>query len=164
VVAAAALAIGGLATTADAAGGGLATTADAAGGLATTADAAGGLATTADAAATFAPIWRAIDGASWVAPQLVACAFLVEPAFVARAEERLLGVERRPPKTMGALVRAYHRLPAPRMPVVAQLRRHDMLLASEEAHVGIRGFDAWLDGLPSLASDASRARWLRLPR
>lgn len=109
-------------------------------------------------------LWRAIDGASWVAPQLVACAFLVDPAFLARAEERLLGVERRPPKTLGALVRAYHRLPSPRLPVVAQLHRHDALLVSEEARVGIRGVDAWLDRLPVLASATARARWIRLPR
>jgi hypothetical protein len=114
--------------------------------------------------AAFAQIWRAIDGASWIAPQLVACAFFGDVGFVARAEERLLGVERRPPKTIGALVRAYHRLPSPRLPVVAQLRRHDALLASEEARVGVRGVDAWLDRLPTLASEDSRARWLRQPR
>ncbi len=114
--------------------------------------------------AAFAQIWRAIDGASWIAPQLVACAFFGDVGFVAHAEERLLGVERRPPKTIGALVRAYHRLPSPRLPVVAQLRRHDALLASEEARVGVRGVDAWLDRLPMLASDDSRARWLRQPR
>ena len=52
---------------------------------------------------------------------------------------------RRPPKTIGALVRAYNRCPARRMPVVAQLGVHDRTMASEEAHIGVRGVDAWLD-------------------
>jgi hypothetical protein len=96
---------------------------------------------------TRAALWRAIDGTSWVGPQLVAAAFVVDAEFATRAEERLLAGGRRPPKTMGALVRAYHRLPAPRMPVVAQLGRLDRLMATEEARVGVRGVDAWLDRL-----------------
>jgi len=94
-----------------------------------------------------AALWCAIDSASWVAPQLVAAGFLVDDNFVARAEERLLAGERRPPKTIGALVRAYHRLPAPRLAVVSQLHRHDRTMATEEARIGVRGVDAWIDGL-----------------
>ena len=65
-------------------------------------------------------LWRAIDGASWVAPQLVATAFVVDGSFAARAAERLCGVARLPPKSIGALVRAYIAGRA-RLPVVAEL-------------------------------------------
>lgn len=90
-------------------------------------------------------LWRAIDGASWVAPQLVAAALLADPEFEPRAAERLTAAGRRPPKTIGALVRAYNRCPARRMPVVAQLAVHDRTLASEEARIGVRGVDGWVD-------------------
>jgi hypothetical protein len=33
------------------------------------------------------------------------------------------------------------------MPVVAQLEQLDRLMATEEARVGVRGVDAWLDRL-----------------
>jgi hypothetical protein len=99
-----------------------------------------------DAAAVNA-LWAAIDGTSWVAPQLVAAAFVCDAAFAAGAEQRLLEVTRRPPKTIGALVRAYHRSAAARLPVIAQLGRHDRTMATEEARVGVRGVDAWLDRL-----------------
>jgi hypothetical protein len=92
-----------------------------------------------------AALWRAIDGASWVAPQLVAAALLADPEFESRAADRLSDPARRPPKTIGALVRAYNRCPARRMPVVAQLTVHDRTMATEEAHIGIRGVDGWLD-------------------
>lgn len=115
-------------------------------------------------AASSAALWRAVDGASWVTPQLVAAAFLVDARFEARAEERLLAVTRRSPKMLGALVRAYHRLPQPRLPVVAQLARHDQALASEEARVGVRSVDVWLDRLPLLCDPATQSRWLRRPR
>jgi hypothetical protein len=100
--------------------------------------------TSADAQ-TFEALWRAIDGASWVAPQLVAAAFVADPDFEPRAADRLTDVARRPPKTIGALVRAYHRCPIKRIPVVAQLGRHDHTLINEEARIGVRGVDAWLD-------------------
>ena len=90
-------------------------------------------------------LWRAIDGASWVAPQLVAAALLADPGFEPRAAERLTAAGRRPPKTIGALVRAYNRCPARRMPVVAQLGVHDRTMATEEARIGVRGVDGWLD-------------------
>lgn len=97
-------------------------------------------------AAEWAPaLWRAIDGASWVAPQLVAAALLGDADFERRASERLTDVARRPPKTIGALVRAYNRCPARRMPVVAQLAVHDRTMATEEARIGVRGVDGWLD-------------------
>ena len=92
-------------------------------------------------------LWRAIDGTSWVAPQLVAAAFVLDERFAAHAEERLLDVARRPPKTIGALLRAYHRSLDARLPVVARLGRHDRTMATEEARVGVRGVDAWLDHL-----------------
>jgi hypothetical protein len=98
-------------------------------------------------AAAVDALWRAIDGTSWVAPQLVAAAFIIDDQFAAHAEARLLDVARRPPKTIGALMRAYHRSPAARLPVVAQLGRHDRTMATEEARVGVRGVDAWLDRL-----------------
>ena len=113
--------------------------------------------------ALVAALWQAVDGASWVAPQLVAAAFFVDAAFEARAEERLFGVARRPPKTVGALVRAVHRLPAPRLAMAAQLSRHDRLMATEEAQVGVRGVDAWLDRLPVLCAAPVQARWRRRP-
>ncbi|HEX6835678.1 MAG TPA: hypothetical protein VF334_03845 [Polyangia bacterium] len=90
-------------------------------------------------------LWRAIDGASWVAPQLVAAALLADPRFEPRAAERLTSPVRRPPKTIGALMRAYNRCAPRRMPVVAQLGVHDRTLATEEARIGVRGVDAWLD-------------------
>ncbi len=90
-------------------------------------------------------LWTAIDGASWVAPQLVAAALLADPAFEPRAADRLGAPMRRPPKTIGALVRAYNRCPARRMPVVAQLGVHDRTLATEEARIGVRAVDGWLD-------------------
>lgn len=96
-------------------------------------------------ASLFAALWTAIDGASWVAPQLVAAALIADPDFEPRAAERLGSPMRRPPKTIGALVRAYNRCPARRMPVIAQLGVHDRTMASEEAHIGVRGVDAWLD-------------------
>lgn len=111
-----------------------------------------------------AAVWEAADRASWVSPQLVAAAFVVDAAFDARAEERLLGHAARPPKLIGALVRAYHRLPAPRMSVLAELARHDRVLATEEARVGVRGVDAWLDRLPALVCQERAASWARLPR
>lgn len=114
--------------------------------------------------ALLAALWRAIDGASWAVPQLVAAAFFTDAAFEARAEERLLGPARRPPKTVGALVRAHHRLPAPRMAVTAQLGRLARVLGTEEAQVGVRGVDAWLDGLPARAAAPTQARWRRRPR
>jgi hypothetical protein len=111
-------------------------------GLAENADA--GLAENADTTIR-EPLWRAIDGASWVAPQLVAAAFIADAEFEARAADRLTDATRRPPKTVGALVRAYHRCPTKRMPVVAQLGRHDHTMINEEARIGVRGVDAWLD-------------------
>ena len=102
--------------------------------------------------AEWAPaLWRAIDGASWVAPQLVAAALLADGDFEPRAAERLTEVTRRPPKTIGALVRAYHRCPARRMPVVAQLGAHDRTMINEEARIGVRGVDAWLDYFASIS-------------
>jgi len=92
-----------------------------------------------------AALWRAIDGASWVAPQLVAAALIADPTFEARAADRLADASRRPPKTIGALVRAYTRCPARRMPVMAQLTVHDRTMATEEARIGVRGVDGWLD-------------------
>ena len=92
-----------------------------------------------------AKLWDAIDGTSWVVPQLVAAALLADPSFEPRAAERLGSPMRRPPKTIGALVRAYHRCPTRRMPVIAQLGVHDHAMASEEARIGVRGVDAWLD-------------------
>jgi hypothetical protein len=108
-------------------------------------------------------LWRAIDGGSWVVPQLCAAAFLVDREFEAAAEERLLGTLRRAPKAIGALVRAYHRLLRPKMAIVAQLRRHDRILGGEEARIGVRGVDAWLDGLPQCCDAATQQRWWRLP-
>lgn len=92
-----------------------------------------------------AALWRAIDGASWVAPQLVAAALIADPEFEARAADRLTGAVRRPPKTIGSLVRAYTRCPARRMPVMAQLAAHDRTMITEEARIGVRGVDGWLD-------------------
>jgi len=92
-----------------------------------------------------AALWRAIDGASWVVPQLVAAALLADAEFEPRAAERLTTVARRPPKTIGALVHAYNRCDARRMPVLAQLVVHDRTMATEEARIGVRGVDGWLD-------------------
>jgi len=92
-----------------------------------------------------AALWRAIDGASWVVPQLVAAALLADAEFERRAAERLTTVARRPPKTIGALVHAYNRCDARRMPVLAQLVVHDRTMATEEARIGVRGVDGWLD-------------------
>jgi len=96
-------------------------------------------------AALTAALWRAIDGASWVAPQLVAAAQLVDPDFEPSAAARLTDATRRPPKTIGALVRAYNRCPARRIQVLAQLGVHDRAMATEEARIGVRGVDGWLD-------------------
>jgi hypothetical protein len=109
-------------------------------------------------------LWAPIDAGSWIAPQLVAAAFLVDARFTERAEERLLGVTRRSPKLIGALVRAYHRLPKPPMAVLAQLGRHDPALHSEEGRIGVRGVDRWLDRMPSLCDRATRDRFVRMPR
>lgn len=92
-----------------------------------------------------AALWRAIDGASWVAPQLVATALIADPEFEARASDLLSDVARRPPKTIGSLVRAYTRCPARRMPMMAQLTIHDRTMATEEARIGVRGVDGWLN-------------------
>lgn len=97
-------------------------------------------------------LWRALDGISWVAPQLVAAAFVRDDAFARRAADRLLGAGRVPPKTIGALVRALHRLPSPPLPLMAQLARHDRTMQSEEARIGVRGVDAWLDYLGARAA------------
>jgi hypothetical protein len=93
----------------------------------------------------FAALWTAIDGASWVAPQLVAAALLADSGFEPRAADWLAAPQRRSPKTIGAFVRAYTRCPARRMPVVAQLGMHDRTMATEEARIGVRGVDGWLD-------------------
>ncbi len=114
--------------------------------------------------ATEVGVWRALDQGSWIAPQLVATAFLLDAEFVARAEERLLDVRPRAPKAIGALVRAYHRLPQPRMNVLAQLTRHDRVLQTEEARIGIRGVDRWLDQLPAICDAETQSRWRRQPR
>ena len=95
--------------------------------------------------ALLAALWRAVDGSSWVAPQLVAAAFIADGAFEARAAERLGDPMRRAPKTIGALVRAYTRSASRRMPVMAQLGVHDRTMATEEARIGVRGVDGWLD-------------------
>ena len=92
-----------------------------------------------------AALWRAIDGASWVVPQLTAAALLADADFEPRGADRLTDVSRRPPKTIGALVRAYNRCAARRMPVIAQLGVHDRILQTEEARIGVRGVDGWLD-------------------
>src|SRR5215470_9250224 len=63
-----------------------------------------------------------------VAPQLIAVAFLVDERFAGTAEPRLFDQARRPPKMVGALVHAYHRLPSPSLPTVAQLTRHDRVM------------------------------------
>jgi hypothetical protein len=111
-----------------------------------------------------AALWHAVDGASWVAPQLIAAAFFVDADFAQRAETRLLDGKRRPPKTIGALVRAYHRLPSPSLQVLAQLGGHARTLATEEARVGVRGVDAWLDRLPCVCDALTQSRWQRRPR
>jgi hypothetical protein len=111
-----------------------------------------------------AALWRALDGGSWVAPQLVATAFLVDPEFEPRAEERLLAVTRRSPKAVASLVRAYHRLPRPRMNVVARLARHDAQLATEDGRIAIRAVDGWLDRLSQLCDAPVQACWLRHAR
>jgi hypothetical protein len=108
-------------------------------------------------------LWRAMDSGSWVSPQLAATAFLIDPAFELRAEERLLGGARRPPKLIGSLVRAYHRLPRPKMATIALLARHDVTLISEEARIGIRGVDTWLDRLGRAADPTMQQHWVRLP-
>lgn len=109
-------------------------------------------------------LWRALDGGSWIAPQLVAAAFLVDPRFEERAAERLLGVTRRGPKLMSALVRAYHRLEKPRMNVIAQLGRLDPMLQTEEGRIGVRALDGWLDQFPLRCDATMQARWVRRPR
>ena len=90
-------------------------------------------------------LWTAIDSASWVAPQLVATALLADPAFEPRAADWFAAPLRRPPKTVGALVRAYNRCESRRMSVIAQLHVHDRTMATEEARIGIRGVDGWVD-------------------
>ena len=101
-----------------------------------------------------AVLWLAVDGSSWVAPQLVAAAAMVDGAFEARAAERLGDPTRRAPKTIGALVRAYTRCPSRRMPVMAQLGVHDRTMATEEARIGVRGVDGWLDYFSSRSSSS----------
>jgi hypothetical protein len=118
----------------------------------------GGDAAVADA------LWRGIDGISWVAPQLIAVAFLVDDRFAVAAEPRLFDHARRPPKMVGALVHAYHRLPTPSLPTLAQLTRHDRVMSTEEAHIGVRVIDWWLDRLPEWCEPEERARWRRQPR
>jgi hypothetical protein len=115
-------------------------------------------------AAIVEALWRGIDGISWVAPQLIAVAFLVDPTFPVTAEPRLFDQARRPPKMVGALVHAYHRLPSPSLPTVAQLGRYDRVMTTEEARIGVRVIDWWLDRLPEWCEPGERARWLRLPR
>jgi hypothetical protein len=109
-------------------------------------------------------LWRALDAGSWVAPQLVVTLFLLDPQFETRAEERLLSVTRRGPKVIAALVRAYHRLPKPRMNVVARLGRHDPLLATEDGRTAIAAVDGWLARLPQQCDATTQARWLRSAR
>lgn len=99
-------------------------------------------------------LWHAIDGASWVAPQLVAAAFLSDGAFEPRAAERLTDAQARPPKTIGAMVRAYHRCPSRRLPVAARLGLHDRTMATEEARIGVRAVDSWLDYFSSRSSSS----------
>jgi hypothetical protein len=111
-----------------------------------------------------ATLWHGIDGISWVAPQLIAVAFLVDEKFAADAEPRLFDQARRPPKMVGALVHAYHRLPSPSLPTVAQLSRHDRVMTTEEARIGVRVVDWWLDRLPEWCEPEERARWRRQPR
>ena len=102
--------------------------------------------------AAWTALWHAVDGSSWVAPQLVATAAVADGAFEARAAARLTDVARRSPKTIGALVRAYHLCPLRRMPVVAELGRHDRTMAPEEARIGVRGVDGWLAYFSSRSS------------
>jgi hypothetical protein len=109
-------------------------------------------------------LWRGIDGISWVAPQLIAVAFLVDDKFAATAEPRLFDQARRPPKMVGALVHAYHRLPSPSLPTVAQLGRHERVMTTEEARIGVRVVDWWLDQLPQWCAPDERTRWRRQPR
>jgi hypothetical protein len=84
----------------------------------------------------------------------VAAAFVADGGFEARAAERLGDATRRAPKSVGALVHAYTRCPTRRMPVVAQLGMHDRVMATEEARIGVRGVDGWLDYFSSRSSSA----------
>jgi hypothetical protein len=99
-----------------------------------------------------AALWHAVDASSWVSPQLVAAAAVADGGFEARAAERLGDATRRAPKTIGSLVRAYTRCPARRMPVMAQLGVHERTMATEEARIGVRGVDGWLDYFSSRSS------------
>jgi hypothetical protein len=107
-----------------------------------------------------AAMWRALDEGTWSAPQLAACAFLIDPQFEAEAKRRLRDGSGWP-KLLGALSALIRRLPAPPVAVLAGLA--DPRLTSHEAKDGAHYSIDWLDRLWSVSASSDRARWLRSP-
>ena len=91
--------------------------------------------------------------AAWIAPWLVynkagtRDIMATPPSDPAQRPE-----DRKPTRTVGALVPADHLCPLRRMPVVAELGRHDRTMATEEARIGVRGVDGWLAYFSSRSS------------
>ena len=106
-------------------------------------------------------LWRRLDLGTWVAPQLAAAAFVIDPEFEARARQRLAGDA--PPKTQGALGALYRRLPSPRLSILAQLAE-PRLTRSQEGQDGARYAIEWLDRLTEVAPPSLKARWPRFNR
>jgi hypothetical protein len=103
-------------------------------------------------------LWRALDGGSWAAPQLVAIAFLLDREFEPRARKRILdGIW---PKAAGALARLYRSLASPKVQVLARLADS---ADSPEARDGDLYVVEWLGKLARVADPIMRARWVRSP-
>jgi hypothetical protein len=110
-------------------------------------------------------LWGAITRGTWIAPQLVATAWLLDADFEERARKLILADTW--PKTLAALGALYRQLPAPRLTVLAQLsqwasrkREHD---DEDEARDGELYVREWLAKLNGVATEPMRARWRRPP-
>ena len=106
-----------------------------------------------------AALWRRLELGTWVAPQLAAAAFVLDPDFETRARAHLGGDA--PLKTQAALGALYRRLPSPRLTVLAQLGE-PRLTRSQEGQDGARYALEWLDRLIEVAPPSVKARWPRL--
>lgn len=108
---------------------------------------------------TVAALWRTLDGGTWAAAQLCACAYLIDPDFETQARKRIVDA-RTWPKLRGALFGLLALVKPPSPMLLAQVAG---ALEDDEAKNGRHYAIDWLARLAEVSADADRARWLRSP-
>ena len=108
---------------------------------------------------TIAALWRTLDGGTWAAAQLCACAYLIDPDFEAQAKRRIADPKAWP-KLRGALFGLLALVKPPSAMLLAQVAG---ALEDEEAKNGRHYALDWLARLGEVSAAADRARWLRSP-